>query len=67
MVMNNSRDVPDRKVHGANMGPTQVLLSPGGPYVDPMNLAIRGVAIFGSKQWFIYLNTILVHQASRLS
>ena len=27
-------------VHGANMGPTWVLSSPGGPHVDPMNLAI---------------------------
>ena len=32
---------PDNKVHGANMGPTWVLLSPGGPHVGPMNLAIR--------------------------
>ena len=30
----------DSKVHGANMGPTWVLLSPGGPNVSPMNLAI---------------------------
>ena len=31
---------PDSKVHGANMGPTWVLSSPGGPHVGPMNLAI---------------------------
>ena len=31
---------PDRKVHGANMGPTWVLSIPGGPHVGPMNLAI---------------------------
>ena len=31
---------PDSKVHGANMGPTWVLLAPGGPHVGPMNLAI---------------------------
>ena len=30
----------DNKVHGANMGPTWVLPAPGGPRVDPMNLAI---------------------------
>ena len=30
----------DSKVHGANMGPTWVLSSPGGPHVGPMNLAI---------------------------
>ena len=32
---------PDSKVHGANMGPTWVLSAPGGPYVGPINLAIR--------------------------
>ena len=32
---------PDSKVHGANMGPTCVLLAPGRPYVSPMNIAIR--------------------------
>ena len=35
-------DVPDSKVHGANMGPTWVLSAPDGPLVDPMKLAIRG-------------------------
>ena len=32
----------DSKDHGANMGPTWVLSTPGGPHVGPMNLAIRG-------------------------
>ena len=32
---------PDSKVHGANMGSTWVLSAPDGPYVGPMNLAIR--------------------------
>ena len=31
---------PDRKVHGANMGPIWVLSSSGGPQVGPKNLAI---------------------------
>ena len=31
---------PDSKVHEANMGPTWVLSTPGGPHVGPMNLAI---------------------------
>ena len=31
---------PDSKDHGANMGPTWVLLAPGGPHACPMNLAI---------------------------
>ena len=32
---------PDSKFHGANTGPTLFLLAPGGPHVNPMNLAIR--------------------------
>ena len=32
---------PDSKIHGANMGPTLVLLAPGGPHVGPINLAFR--------------------------
>ena len=35
--------LPDSKVHGANMGPTWVLLAPGGPHVGPMNLAIWAI------------------------
>ena len=31
---------PDSKVHGTNMGPTWVLLAPGGSHVTPINLAI---------------------------
>ena len=34
-------NTPDSKVHGAHMGPTWVLLAPGGPHVGPMNLTIR--------------------------
>ena len=30
----------DNKVHGANMGPTWVLLAPGGSHVSPTNLAV---------------------------
>ena len=33
-------NVPDSKVHGANMAPTWVLSAPDGPHVGPMNLAI---------------------------
>ena len=31
---------PDSKVYGANMGPTWGQQDPGGPHVDPMDLAI---------------------------
>ena len=40
-VLRHQQD-PDNKVHGANMGPTWVLLAPDGPHVSPMNLAIEG-------------------------
>ena len=32
---------PDNNIHGANMGPTWVLLAAAGPQVGPMNLVIR--------------------------
>ena len=32
--------VPDSKVHGANMGLIWGRQDPGGPHVDPMNLAV---------------------------
>ena len=40
---------PDNKVHVANMGPTWVLLTSGGPQVGPMNLAIRVYTSRGSQ------------------
>ena len=41
MVPELAHVYPDKKVHGANMGPTWVLSAPDGPHVGPMNLAIR--------------------------
>ena len=32
---------PDSKVHGANMGPTQVLSALDGPHIGPMKLVIK--------------------------
>ena len=51
---------PDSKVHGANMGPTWVLSAPGGPYVGPMNLAIRLYLYLVLKEllWRILLHCI---------
>ena len=40
-----NRDHPDSKVRGANIGPTWVLSAPDGPYVSPMNLAIRATTL----------------------
>ena len=34
-------NIPDSKVHEANMGPIWVQSAPDGPHVGPMNLAIR--------------------------
>ena len=36
-------NIPDCKVHVANMGPTWVLSAPGGPDVGPMNLDMRDI------------------------
>ena len=38
----SSRNAPDSKVHGTNMGPIWGRQDPGGPHVGSMNLAIRG-------------------------
>ena len=38
-------DNSEKKVHGANMGPTWVLSAPDGPHVGPMNFAIRETAV----------------------
>ena len=35
-------NVPDNKVHGANMGPIWGRQDPGGPHVGPINFAIWG-------------------------
>ena len=43
--------VPDKQVHGANMGPTWVLSAPDGPHIGPMDLAIRGVPIRDYAEW----------------
>ena len=40
-------NIPDNKVHGANMGPTWVLSAPDGPHIGPMNLAIWDAYFFG--------------------
>ena len=47
---------PDSKVHGANMGPTWVMLSPVGPHVGPMNLAIWDAS---DKRQSSYAGTII--------
>ena len=40
-----SRNVPDSKVHGANMRPIWGRQDPGGPHVGPMNFAIWGSSV----------------------
>ena len=62
-------NIPDSKVHVANMGPTWVLSVPDGPHVSPMNLAIRvyicskmskgnGIVF---KAWMVFNKTALYH------
>ena len=46
------KNIPDSKVHGANMGPTWVLSAPDGPHVGPMNLAIRDPIIHMSHSLY---------------
>ena len=48
-IWRNYLSYPDSKIHGANMGPTCVLLAPGGPHVGPFNLAIRVALTKDSK------------------
>ena len=62
LIKINSENVPESKVHGANMGPTWVLSALGGPHVGPMNLAIRGYissenAIEFSQNFHMLLST----------
>ena len=40
---NRIHNIPDDKVHEANMGPTWILSAPDGPHVGSNNLAIRDV------------------------
>ena len=44
-IVQGINDVPDSKVHGANMGPIWGRQDPGGPHVGPMNFAICGVKL----------------------
>ena len=43
-MLQSHLNVPDNKVHEANMGLIWGRQDPGGPHVGPMNFAIWGVA-----------------------
>ena len=49
---------PDSNVHGANMGPTWVLSAPDGPYIGPMNLAIREAITWGSVDLYHHMASL---------
>ena len=49
---------PDSKVHVANMGPTWVLVAPGGPHVGPMNLAIRAALLYTTYPLNVLTNAL---------
>ena len=46
--MSQQTQSPDRKVHGANMGPIWGRQDPGGPHVGPMNFAIWVIIPLGN-------------------
>ena len=48
-IVPNLSNLPDSKVHGANMGPIWGRQDPGGLHVGPMNLA----CYLGSFDWWI--------------
>ena len=56
MLLNLIRNIPDSKIHGANMGPTWGRQDPGGPHVGPMNLVIWDVfGVYtsqGTTSWY---------------
>ena len=60
--LQNTDRHPDSKAHGANMGPTWVLSSPGGPHVGPMNLA-TGHRCWASA-WTVMTSPYPVHVES---
>ena len=51
-------NVPDSKVHGANIGPTWVLSAPDGPHVGSMNFAIRGATTNVEIVWLAVWQTM---------
>ena len=50
----NIWNIPDSKVHGANMGPSWGRQDPGGPHAGPMNFAIWD----GNMQNIAYLSPV---------
>ena len=55
---------PVSKVHGANIGPTRVLSAPGGPHVDPKNLAIGKLfpCLWDALYIYLLFSTVLLTQ-----
>ena len=51
---------PNRKVHGVNMRPIWDWQGPGGPHVDPMNLAIWVIIKIPERQKMINWNNVVV-------
>ena len=50
MLPNN---IPDSKVHGANVGPIWGRQDPGGPHIGPINLAIWDSTSKTTDQHFV--------------
>ena len=65
-------NIPDSKVHGANMGHTWGRQDPGGPHVGHMNFAIWGnlsSALVISSEWASerYIDSTAVHMTSQVN
>ena len=56
-------NIPDSKVHGANMGPIWGRQDPGGPYVGPMNMLFGMVSLMRKPLLMIWTNGIAISTA----
>ena len=55
-----SRDMPDSKVHGANMGPTWGRQDPGGAHVGPMNIVIWDAIHLFSTEFYARMDNSMI-------
>ena len=49
-ILRDWSSIPDKKFHGANMGPIWGRQDPGGPHVGPMNFAIWDMVVIPLAQ-----------------
>ena len=70
-LLSRRLDIPNSKVHGANMGPIWGRQDPGGPHVGPMNPAfwVFGQSLKGNNEKSVTLNwyVLALHNSGILS